>query len=286
MRYRFLRFPEGKTKGVTFSYDDGSRADIRLAQIFNKYDVKCTFNVCSSFLGQSETDTNLTKEEIQTHLLDKGHEIAVHGAYHRAPGNIRAIDGIQDVLNCRRSLEELFGCIIRGMAYPDSGITRFSNGASYENIKRYLTDLDIAYARTLGQDNNDFELPIDWYSWMPTAKHTNPQIFNYIDEFTGMDVNKMYISQRGPRLFYIWGHSFEFDRDNNWERIDSICEKLSGREDTWYATNMEIYEYVKAYDSLIYSVDSLQVYNPTLITVWFLVDDKLYCIKPGETLTI
>ena len=32
MRYRFLRFPEGKFKAVTFSYDDGLHADIRLAK--------------------------------------------------------------------------------------------------------------------------------------------------------------------------------------------------------------------------------------------------------------
>ena len=27
MRYRFLRYPEGKAKAVTFSYDDGCRAE-------------------------------------------------------------------------------------------------------------------------------------------------------------------------------------------------------------------------------------------------------------------
>lgn len=32
MRYRFLRFPEGKFKAVTFSYDDGLHSDIRLAR--------------------------------------------------------------------------------------------------------------------------------------------------------------------------------------------------------------------------------------------------------------
>lgn len=286
MRYRFLRFPEGKTKAVTFSYDDGVKADIRLAKIFDRYGMKGTFNICSSMLMSKGDEHHLTQNEIQEYLLDKGHEIAVHGAFHRALGLQSAVDGIQDVLNCRRDLENLFGFIIRGMAYPDSGITRFSNGASYDNIKRYLTDLGIVYARTLAQDNNSFALPTDWHSWIPTAKHTNPQIFEYIDQFTGMDVNKMYISSRQPRLFYIWGHSFEFDNDNNWELIDKICAALSGKDDTWYATNMEIYDYVTAYNSLIFSTDGTQVYNPTLITVWFRVDDTPYCIKSGETLKI
>ena len=37
MRYRFLAFPGGKQKAVTFSYDDGVTQDIRLAEMFDKY---------------------------------------------------------------------------------------------------------------------------------------------------------------------------------------------------------------------------------------------------------
>lgn len=93
MRYRFLRFPGGKTKAVTYSYDDGCQ------------------------------------EEIQKHIVDAGFEIAIHGHVHSAPGKCRAIDGIQEFLNCRLELEKEFGFIVRGMAYPDSGITQMMNQA-------------------------------------------------------------------------------------------------------------------------------------------------------------
>ena len=53
------------------------------------------------------------------------------------------------------------------------------NNASYENIRQYLKDLDIAYARTLDGDNNLFMLPTDWYAWMPTAHHDNPKVLEY-----------------------------------------------------------------------------------------------------------
>ena len=45
MRYQFLRFPEGKSKAVTFSYDDGVSQDIRLSDVFERYALKCTFNL-------------------------------------------------------------------------------------------------------------------------------------------------------------------------------------------------------------------------------------------------
>ena len=278
MRYMFLRFPQGKCKAVTLSYDDGVRDDIKLSEIITKYGIKCTFN--------HTNNESLTKEDVLKYILSKGHEIAVHGAEHRAEGLIRTIEAIEDVMSCRKELEKKYSMIIRGMAYPDSGITNMSNGNEYREIRHYLKDLDIAYARTLGGDNNLFRLPEDWYAWMPTAHHTNPKIMDYIDEFLEIDLSKKYISERYPRLFYMWGHSYEFERNNNWNLLDKICEKLSNKPDIWYATNMEIYNYVTAYNSLEYSADGTIIYNPTIFTIWFEIDGNIHSINSGETISI
>ena len=40
-----------KMKAITFSYDDGVTQDIRLIELLNKYDLKCTFNLNSQLLG-------------------------------------------------------------------------------------------------------------------------------------------------------------------------------------------------------------------------------------------
>mgnify|MGYP003296576899 CR=1 FL=1 len=156
MRYQFLRFPEGRAKALTFSYDDGCREDLRTADLFTKYGLKGTFN-----LNGDRFRTTLSKEEVEDHILSKGHEIAVHGEFHRANGTQRPIEGIQEVVNCRINLENKYNRIIRGMAYPDTGVTRFRPGVKYEDIKQYLTSLDIAYSRTLGADNDKFLLPND-----------------------------------------------------------------------------------------------------------------------------
>lgn len=286
MKYMFLRFPEGKTKALTMSYDDGCRQDKRFSETITPYGLKCTFNINAGYYGVNEKDWHLTRDEIQKAIVDKGHEIAVHGFIHRANGKQRTIEGIRDVLDCRLALERDFGGIIRGMAYPDSGIRQMMNGASYESVRNYLCELDIAYSRTLGGDNNNFDLPDDWYAWMPTVHHNNPKLFDWFDEFLTIDVDNEYCARRYPRLFYIWGHSYEFDTNNNWERLERICEKISGHSEIWYATNGEIREYVKAYDSLVFSASGTVVYNPTVTAVWFNVDGKNYCIKAGETLNI
>ena len=283
MRSVFMRYPGGKAKAVTFSYDDGVPQDQRLAALFDKYGMKATFN----FNCECNRKFNFTKEQIKELFLSKGHEIAVHGAFHRANGNLRPIEGIRDVLDCRLELEAKCDPIIRGMAYPDTGITQMGNFGSYAQIKNYLTELDIAYARTLGGDNNSFLVPQDFHAWMPTAHHDNPNIMKYIDEFLNLDISPAaYHAKRIPRLFYIWGHSYEFDRNDNWAHMEAICQKFTGNEELWFATNIEIYDYVQAYKSLRYSADGHTVYNPTLLTIWLDADGKPYCIQSGETIRI
>ena len=282
MKYNFMRFPGGKTKAFTMSYDDGFNYDIKLSDIITGYGIKCTFNFARAFKDEGF----LTAEEVRKYILDRGHEVAAHGFNHRAEGSMRSVEAISDILESRKSLEKEHGIIVRGFAYPDTGISKFNRDFGYDDVKSYLKELEIAYARTNGEDNNRFDMPADWHAWMPTVHHDNPEIFTYIDEFLTMDIDSVYPSRRQPRLFFMWGHSHEFEWKNRWEHLEEICKKVSGKEDVWYATNIEIHDYTKAYMSLIYSADSSLVYNPSLITVWFDVDGTLYSVKPGETITI
>ncbi len=281
MRYQFLRYPGGLCKAVTLSYDDGAKADARLAETLNRYGLKCTFNLLSS---RVESEEGLTKEFIRSEILAKGHEIATHGDHHRGLDVARSIEGIRDTLDCRLGLEKEFGIIVRGMAFPDRTVNKSKFPEAYERIRPFLADLEIAYARTTGGDNDTFALPEDFYNWVPTAHHKNPLLMEYIEKFLALDVNAQYCSRRGPRLFYLWGHAFEFDRDGNWELLDKIGETLGGKEGVWYATNIELYAYITAYRSLVYSADNSIIYNPTVKTIWLDRDGTVYKIEPGETL--
>ena len=283
MIYNFLRFPGGKPKAVTFSYDDGSKSDIKFLEIVNKYNLKGTFNLVGSVLND---ECHISVDFAKENILGKGHEIANHGYKHRALNMIRTIEGIRDTLDSRLFLEKEFDTIIRGMAFPDRSVNKFISPDAYKRVKSYLEETDIAYARLTGGDNDKFEVPEDWHNWVPTAHHDNPEIMNYIDKFVELNLSDLYCACRTPRVFYLWGHSFEFDSKNNWEHLEEICQKLSGREDVWYATNIEIYDYVKAYEALKYSADGTIVYNPTIYEIWFDVEGKVYSIKPGETIRI
>lgn len=101
----------------------------------------------------------------------------------------------------------------------------------------------------------------------------------------------------GILILYKRGHTFEFDHNvenNNWDHAEKFCERAGGHADVWYATNIEVYDYVAAYKSLIWGADGTMVYNPTNTEICFASDnaresvfhpsDKLlHVIKPGET---
>ena len=282
MKYRFMRYPQGKPKAVTFSYDDGWKSDLRLAEIFKKHGFKATFNL-NTKMWLSENERNLSVSDVKS-LLAAGHEIANHGAFHKALGITDRVAGIKDVLDGRQGLEEILGGIIRGYAYPDT--MRNITGDNYLRIKAFLEDLGMVYARLCGKDSDNFDLPDDFHAWYPNAHHDNPEIFNYIEKFNKMDVKSLYIASRHPRLFFVWGHSSEFESKGNWDRIEKICEMLSGKDDIWYASCIQIYEYVEAYNALRFSVDGNTVYNPTLIDVWFTDGYTDYKVRSGEMIKI
>ncbi len=283
----FLRYPGGKSKAVTFSYDDGVRQDVRLSGLFCSYGLKGTFNINSGFVPETDSGGRMSYREIKEHILDKGHEVAVHGDRHIAPGSTDSVGAVRDVLDCRIKLERNLGVIVRGMAYPNSGIRRFVNGLDYPTLRNYLEGLGIAYSRTLAGDNDSFRLPEDWYSWMPTAHHGNPAIFDWAQSFVDLDLETRYMDERFPRLFYVWGHSYEFDRDDGgWERMEKLCALLANRDDVWYATNMEIRSYVGAYYSLIKSADGDIVSNPTTQEIFLYADGEPVSVKPGQTIRL
>ena len=84
------------------------------------------------------------------------------------------------------------------------------------------------------------------------------------------------------KLMYVWGHSYEFDNNDNWDVIENFCKYMGGRDDIWYATNIEIIDYMDAAKRLQFSADYEKVYNPNACSVWLqLNSDKCVEIEGG-----
>ncbi|MBC8078822.1 MAG: hypothetical protein H7X86_00630 [Gorillibacterium sp.] len=58
---------------------------------------------------------------------------------------------------------------------------------------------------------------------------------------------------------------------------------MSGNDEIWMATNIEIIDYMDAIKRLQFSVDGTIVRNPNGISVWIEVDGTVVEVKPGVT---
>ena len=258
--------PGGKFKALTMSYDDGKLEDRRLVDIFNHNGIRGTFNLNGGKLGYPDT---VTAEELNT--LYAGHEIATHTLTHPTIARCPMVSVAAEILEDRKRLEAITGSPVRGHAYP--------NSSSSEEICALFHSLGIAYGRSTGS-NRSFALPTDPMLWQPTCHHNDPQL---------MDLGRRLANNTSKHLLflmYVWGHSYEFSRNDNWHVIEEFCQKMGGRDDIWYATNIQIVDYVNACRQVIASADGKTLHNPTCIDIWADVDGKRVVIKAGETVKV
>lgn len=120
-----------------------------------------------------------------------------------------------------------------------------------------------------------FAMPDDLLEWGPTCHH-KAVLMNVAETFVNLN-KTLYLY-----MMYVWGHSYEFDHDHNWPSIESFCEFIGNRMDIWYATNIEIVDYLKAFQNLTFSASCQFVYNPSALSVWLQVDNHLVEIKGGS----
>ncbi|HBE80758.1 MAG TPA: polysaccharide deacetylase [Firmicutes bacterium] len=223
-------FPNNKLKALTFSYDDGIEQDRRLIKLFNKYNLKATFNLNSGMLSntyQWDIKGVCVKRMNAKGLkeLYQGHEIAVHGYSHPSLEKLD-VDTIRNEIELdKMNLQHMFDCKIRGMAYPF--------GTCDHRVIQVLKENHIGYGRVVETTQN-FDIQTNLLELKASCHHNDVNFMKLAEEFVKLKPAE-------PKIFSIWGHSYEFDVEDNWEVIEKFCEFISNREDIFYGTNSEVF---------------------------------------------
>lgn len=272
-----MLFPQGKSKALILSFDDGNIADKHLVKLMNDYGLVGTFHLNSNKLG---TKDYLTKEEIKN--LYKGHEVSGHTANHPGLTSLSKIDVIYEVLDDRKELERLVGYPVRGMSYP------FGNTNDF--VIETITGLGIEYARTVG-DTYNFSNPTDFLKWQPTIHLFGKT--NYIPNDTANDRRELaqfcqlttdFLKSNSLALFYVWGHSWEYEGPGNkWSEVEKFFKMISKNPDIFYTTQIGLVDYINAFKNLKFSVDKTMVTNLSSINVFIKIDGKVLSIEAGST---
>lgn len=272
-----MLWPAARTKALTFSYDDGVLQDIRLMQIMREAGVRGTFNLNSGMFGQEDALTREGRRVEHGHVAAadiarayEGFEVAVHTVTHPSLATVPSAQAAFEVLEDRRRIERLVGYPVRGMAYP--------NGSYDERVIRVLATCGVAYARAV-QTTGRFDLPGRALAWECSCHHWGLEPL--VDPFLAA-------GEAGERakLLSVWGHAYEFDQRDDWHVIERQIKTLGGRPEIWYATNIEVFDYIAAWNALQMTVEADVLVNRSATALYARADGRDIEIPAGGTVRL
>lgn len=227
-------------KYFTLSFDDGVTQDEKFIELLKSFGLySCTFNVNTGLMGQTENiniyDCLVTHNRIAVNTVRKGvysgFEVAVHGYSHPYLDKCTDEKVIEEITKDADNIARYTKITPVGMAYPGG------NFYTEHTIDVILQNTGIRYARTV-TSTYSFELPARFMEWNPTIQASDERLMELAQAFIDAEP-----AEGEVLLFYVWGHTFEFDIDHytTWRELGEFLTLMSGRDDIEYVTNGEFY---------------------------------------------
>lgn len=248
-------FPGWRYKALTLSYDDGGAKDGQLAEIFNTYGIKASFNL-------------IKNDTYDYQSWYSGHEVAAHSDMYMGTNEtmaqnlgkqVETVDAcIAEITDAKARVVEKFGDC-NGFIWPYGAPDSERKTALMPTIKALY---DYARPTTV---TNDYSLPEDWYNWEVTCIQNTLAL----DEENTI-INGFLEESNELMLLNVRGHSYEFDSDSyavDWDYITSFAKSMGENDAVWKATNYDVYEYVNAMRKITLTDDG-RLYNPSNIDLY------------------
>ncbi len=106
MKQCYMRFPGGKKKAFTISYDDNITQDERLIKKMEQYHIKGTFNIIPGWFSkedavfpEGETYINVTEKKAKDLYDNSLVEVANHGYDHQKSTTVPTMQLMEDLSN-------------------------------------------------------------------------------------------------------------------------------------------------------------------------------------------
>ncbi len=216
----FPKFPQGKSKAVLTSWDDGKPEDLRCAEILIKHGYRPTFML----------NANSPALEFMDQLEALGAEIGAHAYTHTALSTLTPKEALQNSVAMRQLLENRLGHPVIAFAFP--------NG--YSSSQDEQGDYVLRAVRDAGY-------------WIARTQLTRKQTIEDVDELLLMrsnglwgSGNKMLVAdwphflETEGAVFYLKGHSWQIGKsDEQWQKFDDFVAQFAGHPDAWYPSNTE-----------------------------------------------
>lgn len=222
---------------VVQCWDDGVINDVRLIELFRKYNVKATFNLnpglhkdtrCEDFWvpkGYSGWSYRgyYSGKLGRNELLDvySGFQVASHCMHHETAGFVPDAEFVKAALDARHYLEDLFQQECRGFAWPCGRYTQSTAAA--------LREAGFAYGRTVETTEH-------------VGAYSDPMLLHSSCHFADTAFYDIYKKAKaGNGIFYFWGHSYEMvDSPGLWNQMENKIQYLCEDPETVWCDVIDI----------------------------------------------
>lgn len=203
---------------IKASFDDATIEDLKVANLMKKYGIETIFYwpVRPSYPNETNGRRSLNREQMD--MLSKDFEIGSHTISHPLLTRIPADQAKIEITESKRMLADLFGQPINSFCYP--------RGYSNPQIQQMVVDAGYTSARsTLVGYVHDSENPF----FEQTAVHVACDR----KEYAGSDwlvyaIKLARIAREVPdSVYHLWGHSWEIEQRNDWEKLETLCQELT-----------------------------------------------------------
>lgn len=239
----------------TTSWDDGYPANLKLASLLNKYNLKGTF-----YISGKDVNDESRKEILEIANI---HEIGAHTFSHPKLTQIDKAQVQTEIKKGKEVLEQFLGQPVKMFAYP--------YGLFNDEIKNIVIKVGFLGARTT--QNFVFEKPKDFFEWATTfqvypfpfrkrdAHHLHgPKVVlqplqrsfknilklklhpNSFFSWQNITRNLFDHAYDKGQIFHLFGHAYEIEKYEMWEDLESFFKYVSEKKDIEYLTNSEVLE--------------------------------------------
>lgn len=236
---------------VTTSWDDGHVLDHKVADLLETYGLAGTFYVASHNVEVRPRDRLGNRGTL---LLAGRFEIGAHTRLHLRLPTLSLAVARHEVADGKTDLEDVVGRAVRSFCYP--------GGAYLPEHVTLVRDAGFTVARTVRRYSTVASPPLE----MPTTIHAYR---HYLDgptllrtfayqlrpahrAFWNWDVVAVHLFDQvlaAGGVFHLWGHSWEVDAHNDWDRLERVFAHISRRPGVSYVTNGDLPDVIGGSDA-------------------------------------
>jgi peptidoglycan/xylan/chitin deacetylase (PgdA/CDA1 family) len=227
---------------VTTSWDDGHQLDTKMAAFLADHGFRGTF-----YVSPRSREIPPERRISEPSLIDLSchFEVGCHTLTHPHLTRLSAAEAAGEITDGKRAVEDVIGRTVSSFCYPygaydrshvemvraagfrvGRSTRRFSVAASPDPLQMATTTHAARYkrdgwraARRTASARKAIRL---WRDWDALARTVFEEAFT------------------GGGVIHIWGHSWEVEENDDWQRLSTLLHELGARDDVTMVTNAEL----------------------------------------------